>query len=126
MFSVDRKAKSYDDVIKKTLAYLNEKQGWLVINTKFLLPHGFVDNKGKLHKSGVMRPVTDADEIFVTKHAKYNVNHSFRMVALLSKVIIQLGTVDKITTEVIEKLYEDDLKYLIDLYNRINDISVLP
>lgn len=93
---------------------------------EFELPHGFVDRKGKLHKFGIMRPVTDGDEIFVTKHAKYNVNHSFRIIALLSKVILKLGTIDKITPELIEKLYEEDLKYLVELYNQTNEISVLP
>lgn len=73
-----------------------------------------------------MRPVSESDEIFVTKHARYNVNHSFRIIALLSKVIIKLGTIEKITPEIIEKLYEDDLKFLINLYNQVNEISVLP
>jgi hypothetical protein len=86
----------------------------------FTLPRGYVDQSGDLHREGVMRLATAADEILPLKDPRVQSNPSYLVVILLSRVITRLGTVELITPKVIEGLFASDLAYLQDLYNRIN------
>ncbi|WP_372371230.1 phage tail assembly protein [Candidatus Uabimicrobium sp. HlEnr_7] len=88
---------------------------------EFSLPMGYVDNEGVVHKNGVIRLATAADEIFPNKNAKVKTNPSYLPIVLLSRVIVELGTVDVINTNVIENLFTKDFTYLQDLYNRLNE-----
>lgn len=86
----------------------------------FTLPRGYVDPNGDLHREGVMRLATAADEILPLKDPRVQTNQSYLVIILLSRVIIRLGSVDLINPKVIEGLFASDLEYLQDLYNRIN------
>lgn len=87
---------------------------------EFTLPLGFVDGDGNLHRDGVMRLATAADEILPLKDPRVQSNEAYLTVILLSRVIARLGGVASINPKVIEGLYAADLAYLQELYNRIN------
>jgi hypothetical protein len=86
----------------------------------FCLPCGYLDEDGNLHREGVMRMATAADEILPLKEARVQSNPAYLIVILLSRVITKLGTVEHINPPLIEKLYAADLAYLQEFYNRVN------
>jgi hypothetical protein len=88
---------------------------------EFTLPCGFRDAGGALHRNGVMRRATAADEILPLKDPRVVKNPAYLVIILLSRVVVKLGGVESITTQTIEELFATDLAFLQDLYNRIND-----
>ena len=90
---------------------------------EFTLPKGYIDEEGNLHKKGVMRLATAADEILPMKDPRVQANPAYLTVIILSRVITKLGTLDHIDTKVIENLFAADLAYLQDFYNRVNEIG---
>jgi hypothetical protein len=87
---------------------------------EFTLPLGYLDGEGNLHREGVMRLATAADEILPLKDQRVQSNQAYLIVILLSRVITRLGSVALINPKVIEGLYAADLAYLQEFYNRIN------
>lgn len=87
---------------------------------EFELPMGFLDEDGNLHREGIMRLATAADEILPLKDPRVQKNQSYLVVILLSRVITRLGSLDQVTPRTIEGLFAADLSYLQDLYNKIN------
>lgn len=87
----------------------------------FTLPMGYSDGEGNLHKEGVMRLATAADEITPLKDPRVQSNPAYLLIILLSRVITRLGTLDYINPKIIEGLFSADLAYLQDLYRRINE-----
>jgi hypothetical protein len=87
---------------------------------EFTLPLGYLDADGTLHRDGVMRRATAADEILPLKDPRVQANPAYLVVILLSRVVSRLGSVDAVTPKVIEGLWASDLAHLQDLYNRIN------
>lgn len=86
----------------------------------FKLPRGFVDPSGTLHREGVMRLATAADEILPMRDPRVQQNPSYLTVILLARVVTKLGSLPAVDTKVIENLYTMDLAYLQDLYQRVN------
>lgn len=86
----------------------------------FTLPKGYVDDDGTVHKEGRMRLATAADEIQPLNDRRVQENASYLTIILLSRVVTQLGTVDEVTTEVIESLFISDLAHLQQLYEQVN------
>jgi len=87
---------------------------------EFSLPKGYLDSDGNLHKNGVMRLATAADEIVPLKDTRVQSNPAYLVVILFSRVIKRLGDLESINPKVIEDLYATDLAYLQNFYNRIN------
>jgi len=87
---------------------------------QFTLPNGYVDPDGELHEGGVMRLATAADEIKPLKDPRVKSNPSYLTVVLLSRVVVELGTLQEVAPGVIENLYVEDLAHLQDLYERVN------
>lgn len=87
---------------------------------EFSLPIGYQDEEGALHRDGVMRLATAADEILPLKDPRVQSNQAYLIIILLSRVITQLGGVSHINPKVIEGLYAADLAYLQEFYNQIN------
>lgn len=87
---------------------------------EFQLPLGFVDGEGNLHRDGVMRLATAADEILPLKDPRVRSNEAYLAVILLSRVTSRLGSLGQVTPQVIEGLYAADFAHLQELYNRIN------
>lgn len=88
---------------------------------EFVLPKGFVDEHGSLHKKGVMRLATAADEILPQKDPRVQANAAYLTVILLARVITKLGDLKSISPAMVEGLFASDLAYLQDLYRRINE-----
>jgi hypothetical protein len=87
----------------------------------FALPKGFVDQAGKVHKTGVMRLATAKDEIVPLQDYRVQGNRAYLVIILLSRVITKLGDVEHIDTEIIENLFSTDLAYLQEFYRKINE-----
>lgn len=87
---------------------------------EFKLPMGFVDDEGNLHREGVMRLATAADEILPLKDPRVRSNEAYLTVILLARVVTRLGSLAKVTPQVVEGLYAQDFAYLQELYNRVN------
>ncbi len=86
----------------------------------FNLPIGYQDEDGSLHREGVMRLATAADEILSLKDARVQANPAYLIIIILARVITRLGTLAQINPKVIENLYAADLAYLQELYNQVN------
>jgi hypothetical protein len=89
----------------------------------FTLPKGYVDEGGQLHKTGVMRLATAADEILPLRDPRVQQNSAYLSVVLMARVITKLGSLNAIDTRVIEKLYTADMAYLQNLYQQINAVE---
>lgn len=88
---------------------------------EFSLPHGYVDEGGNLHKDGIMRLATAADEILPLKDPRVQSNPAYLSVILLSRVITKLGSLHNISPRNIENLFVSDMAYIQDFYQRINE-----
>jgi hypothetical protein len=95
----------------------------LVTEIPFELPKGYVDAEGTLHRSGVMRLATAADEIYPLKDPRVRAWPAYLVVILLARVIVRLGRLTEIHSGVVEGLFAEDLAYLQDLYNRVNGLT---
>ena len=87
---------------------------------EFSLPKGYLDASGVLHRRGVMRLATAADEILPLRDPRVQQNAAYLAVIVLARVITRLGDLPSIDTRVIEGLFASDLDYLQRLYERIN------
>ncbi len=90
----------------------------------FVLPKGYLDSSGNLHKEGSMRMATAMDEITPLRDPRVRNNEAYLVVILLSQVITRLGTLTEVGPETVEKLFAADVVYLQDLYRQINDVDV--
>jgi hypothetical protein len=88
--------------------------------TEFQLPKGYVDPSGMLHRQGVMRLATAADEILPLRDPRVQQNEAYLTVIVLSRVITRLGSLTDIHPGVIEGLYASDVAYLQRLYDELN------
>ena len=94
----------------------------LATEVGFELPKGYVDADGNLHRQGVMRLATAADEIYPLKDPRVQNWPAYLIVILLSRVVTRLGRLPEVNPGVIEGLFSEDLAHLQDLYNRINGL----
>jgi hypothetical protein len=86
----------------------------------FVLPRGYVDEHGQVHRDGVMRLATARDEIAPQTDSRVRQNPSYLTVILLERTVTRLGTLPAVDTFVVENLFASDLAFLQDLYRRIN------
>src|SRR5262245_13720698 len=86
----------------------------------FLLPRGYVDDSGTVHRDGVMRLATARDEILPLRDPRVRENESYLTVLLLSRVVTRLGSLTDVHPGVVESLFASDLAFLQDLYRRVN------
>ncbi|MGB6300582.1 MAG: phage tail assembly protein [Rivularia sp. (in: cyanobacteria)] len=86
----------------------------------FILPKGLLDNRERLQRKGLMRLATAKDEIIVQQERKVRDNPAYSTLAMLSRVISRLGSLNSVTPEQLEGLVLLDISYLREFYNRIN------
>ncbi|MEP6562585.1 MAG: hypothetical protein ABJD68_16115 [Nakamurella sp.] len=86
----------------------------------FLLPRGYVDAAGTVHRDGVMRLATARDELVPLRDDRVRENPAYLTVVLLGRVVTRIGTIDDVHAGTIENLFASDLAFLQDLYRRIN------
>jgi hypothetical protein len=94
----------------------------LITEHEFELPKGYVDSAGTLHRKGIMRLATAADEILPMKDPRVQNLPAYLIIILLSRVVVKIGTVTQINPAVIEGLFSEDLAFLQELYNGINGL----
>ena len=58
----------------------------------FELPKGYADEQGTLHRHGVMRLATAADEILPLRDPRVQQNEAYLAVIVLARVVVRLGT----------------------------------
>lgn len=90
---------------------------------EFTLPIGYPDEDGNLHRDGVMRLATAADEITPLRHRQVQSNPAYLIVILLSSVVKNIGSFTDLNPSFIEGLFAADLAYLQNLYNEINHVD---
>ena len=88
---------------------------------EFILPRGFVDADGNIHREGVMRIANAKDEIAPLNDLRVQRNRAYLIIVLLSRVVSRLGNLSEVNTTVIENLFAADLRFLEEMYNRINE-----
>ncbi len=86
----------------------------------FTLPCGYIDERGTLHREGLMRRATALDEVEPLGHPRVRANEAYLGILLLSRVVVRLGSLPEVTPELIERLFATDFTYLQDLYERVN------
>lgn len=87
---------------------------------EFVLPKGFVDKDGNIHKKGIMRLSTAKDEIAPLQDYRVRNNESYMIIILLSRVITKLGDLKHVDSSTMEQLFSVDLDFLQRFYQKIN------
>jgi hypothetical protein len=100
---------------------LTQSPHLLRTEVEFTLPLGFVDRSGTLHRQGVMRLATAADEIQPLQDARVQANQAYVSILLLSRVLVRLGSISPVPPSIVEGLFSADFAYLQDLYMRLNE-----
>lgn len=86
---------------------------------EFVLPRGYVDQQGTVHREGTMRLATARDELLPLLDPKVRENEAFLSLVLLARVVTRLGTLPTIDDQVIGGLWATDLAFLQDVYRRV-------
>ena len=77
---------------------------------EFILPRGYVDKDGTLHREGVMRLANAKDEIVPLNDLRVQRNRAYLIIVLLSRVITRLGAMKELYTGIIEKMFASALR----------------
>jgi hypothetical protein len=86
----------------------------------FTLPCGYVDERGDLHRDGVMRLATALDEVQPLHDVRVKHNQAYVAILLLSRVVMRIGNITPVAPVVVERLFAADFAYLQDLYVQMN------
>ena len=89
----------------------------------FTLPFGYVDQQGQLHRQGIMRLATARDQVDPLADSRVRANEAWLSILLLSRVVVQLGSIRPVTPDTIAGLFAADFAFLQDLYLNMNDDS---
>jgi hypothetical protein len=103
-----------------TLSDVEARPRGLQTEYRFVLPRGYKDDSGTVHREGVMRLATARDEIMPQSDFRVRENPAYLTVLLLTRTVTRIGTVSEVDSYVIESLFASDLAFLQDLYRRIN------
>ena len=93
---------------------------------EFTLPRGYLDEDGTLHRDGVMRMATAADEILPLRESEVQHNPAYLSVIVLSRVVTRIGGLRLVTPKTIERLFAADVAFLQDFYNDMNALEDEP
>lgn len=90
---------------------------------RFTLPLGLENEEGEMFKSGTMRLATALDEIEIQGGEKNHIDPRYRDLEMLSKTIVSIEGVGKVTPSHLEGLFEIDFIYLQMFFNELNGDS---
>jgi hypothetical protein len=96
------------------------------VEHEFVLPKGYVDRDGTLHREGTMRLATAADEILLLEDPRVQRLPAYLIVLVLARVVTRLGTLAEVNAGVIEGMFAEDLAHLQAMYNRVNALDAAP
>jgi hypothetical protein len=102
---------------------MNRNDSGFQTEVEFTLPRGYLDAECTLHRHGVMRLATAADEILPLRDPRVQQNPAYLAIIVLARVVTKLGSLQAIDTRTIEGLFAADLDYLQRLYERINSFE---
>jgi hypothetical protein len=88
---------------------------------EFVLPRGYIDKDGAVHREGVMRLANAKDEIVPLSDIRVQRNRAYLIIVLLSRVVTRLGSLPEVNTGIVENLFASDLRFLEEMYNRVNE-----
>ena len=86
----------------------------------FVLPRGYIDEYGNVHREGSMRLATALDEIEPLRDPRVRTNEAYLTIIILTRVITRLGTLRDVSPVMVERFFAADLAYLQDFYQEIN------
>jgi hypothetical protein len=93
----------------------------LATEYEFVLPRGYVDGSGTVHRTGTMRLATARDELEPLRDPSVSGPDDPRLTILvLARVVRTLGTLELVTSHEIEGLFTADMAFLQDFYGVIN------
>lgn len=87
----------------------------------FTLPCGYPDERGTLHRSGVMRLATAIDEIQPLGDSRVQANPAYVSILLLARVVTRIGDISPVQPTIIEDLFATDFAFLQELYLQVNE-----
>jgi hypothetical protein len=87
----------------------------------FVLPTGYIDAEGTIHREGIMRLATALDEVEPLQDPRISVNSGYLSILLLSRVVTRLGNISPVTQTVIQGLFASDFAYLQEIYLKLNE-----
>lgn len=90
---------------------------------EFTLPHGYIDDEGNVHQTGVMRLSRAIDEIVPLRDPRVQANPAYATVIILARVIDRLGSLPEVSPSMVENFFAGDLSYLQDFYRYINKLE---
>jgi hypothetical protein len=86
----------------------------------FELPLGYVDESGVRHRRGIMRLATAADEILPMRDPRVQANPAYLSIIIFARVVVKLGSLADVDTQIVEGLFTQDFEYLRRLYEELN------
>ncbi|HVF06459.1 MAG TPA: hypothetical protein VNA20_16580, partial [Frankiaceae bacterium] len=93
----------------------------LTTEYEFVLPRGYVDGRGTVHRTGTMRLATARDELEPLRDPTVAGPDDPRLTVLvLARVVTSLGALGLVTPHEIEGLFAADLAFLQDFYGVVN------
>lgn len=92
---------------------------------EFVLPRGFLDDRGQVHRQGTMRLATAMDEIAPLRDPRVRANEAYLTLVVLSQVITGLGPYQRLTPAMLENFFAVDIVYLQEFYRYINGLDDL-
>jgi len=114
------RAPSAVEVADRVTVRAEPSSGELRTEFAFVLPRGYVDGAGRVHRDGVMRLATARDELVPLHDDRVRENQAYLTVVLLARVITRLGTITDVHPGLVENIFATDLAFLQDLYRRVN------
>lgn len=87
----------------------------------FLLPHGYQDAQGNVHREGIMRKGSAIDEVKAMMDPRAQKQEGFGIILLLASVIERFGSLQEVDETMIASLSDEDLAYLKEQYRIINE-----
>ncbi|MGW1076359.1 hypothetical protein [Streptomyces sp. NPDC002537] len=86
----------------------------------FMLPRGYMDAQGVVHRSGMMRLATARDELLPLGDMRVRENPAYLSVVLLGRLITRLGSMTDVDARIVEQMFAVDLAFLQRFYEKIN------
>jgi hypothetical protein len=86
----------------------------------FCLPQGHRDPAGVWHRAGIMRPALAREEIRAQSDFRVYVRPESFLHILLARVVLKLGTLEKLDVGIVERLPAEDRAFLERLYLDVN------
>lgn len=112
--------RSFSDAAGEADAPVQPEPDRLVTEFDFVLPRGYVDSAGTVHRHGTMRLATARDELVPAHDDRVRENGAYLTIVLLARVITRLGTITDVHPAMVEDMFASDVAFLQDLYGRIN------